>query len=495
MQLYFDLFDDELYPLRLYEAGDLQAVERVDYLENIIRLQMLLAILGGKSIVIPEQWGVSSATFLKLASEVASGYMVFANRHEDNNKVRLKPPFRLAYYTNEVEVKSYADVFSRRLDSESRIRCSLRLDDRDIRDSFSYYLKNIDYEVSFGVIKQEVNGFVKDVDLAGYIAKLIIYFKRYAGRMSSYSLDDYIETNRDTLERVKEFCRVSDASGDVERDLHSATYCFLNEASKKKNIGRLMELWDMLKDDASYTIKQKIFIENIGRNTLHSSLSSVARANYSSYFHGTVNAKTDRRILSDLDAYVKQVVGEGQRYSIASSGSIDLIAHRISGEKFEDSSKNSIVRKPWNDAWEGIFELTINKDFNKFLNSYKSRFSDRILAEGPDGASYYSDEKLLKEINSFVAELNSRLIGLNFSPIIDSNYNLLWRTAPPIIGETCAYGSGAALSYWAAANDQPVLAGLSAIMPFILSLFLEGRGIGDGKHARSASMVAQLVRW
>lgn len=92
--LYLDLFDDGLYDIVAVEGSRLEDTAHF----NLLRLQALCAILFRRTMVVPEQWAVSSATFLKLAAEVLKNYERTQHRRESrtDEKFVIAPfPFEL----------------------------------------------------------------------------------------------------------------------------------------------------------------------------------------------------------------------------------------------------------------------------------------------------------------------------------------------------------------------------------------------------------------
>lgn len=80
---YIDLFDDGLYPLEATaNSHDLEKNAHI----NLLRLHVLLAILFERTIVVPEQWATSSASFLYVAHEVLENYKDEARAKDDEHE-------------------------------------------------------------------------------------------------------------------------------------------------------------------------------------------------------------------------------------------------------------------------------------------------------------------------------------------------------------------------------------------------------------------------
>ena len=88
---YFDLLDDGLYRL----DADISKQGNPQQLIQVLRFQFLLCALFHRTVIVPEQWLISSATFREVAFEVIRHWTPFVDRrtgYGEQSQRRVEPP-------------------------------------------------------------------------------------------------------------------------------------------------------------------------------------------------------------------------------------------------------------------------------------------------------------------------------------------------------------------------------------------------------------------
>lgn len=124
--VYLDLFDDGIPKKNLLvesvEPGSLEA-----RLANTARFQILLCLLFGRSVIVPEAWLISSATFLRIAQEIEEYYSLELEERDAIGRVyKPTPPvFQVSFLDDEPAplTTKYLLAFARRLEENRRIEC------------------------------------------------------------------------------------------------------------------------------------------------------------------------------------------------------------------------------------------------------------------------------------------------------------------------------------------------------------------------------------
>lgn len=124
--VYIDLFDDGIPQKNLLiESNERGSLET--RLAHTARFQILLCLLFGRSVLVPEAWLVSSPTFLRIAQEIEEHYSPeLEERDSIGARFRPSPPVFLVSFFDEVPAplpSKYLQAFARRLDDSRRIEC------------------------------------------------------------------------------------------------------------------------------------------------------------------------------------------------------------------------------------------------------------------------------------------------------------------------------------------------------------------------------------
>ena len=422
---YIDLFDDELYSLAQIEA-EAGSSERLLYLENSIRLQILLSIMRGNQIVLPEQWASSSAVCLKVISEVAQGYMDFRRNH--GRKVfRDSEPFLLVRNPkHESEVDNvYVSVLINRLKNDSRLCLSSKVYDVNQQECYDNRQKLLLFftdQKSHEMLSASKDlGDILSDDLADHILTVADYFNEFPKCVLSYNEKGYYGGIASRLTNVRAKC-VPEVEGleIFEKELFDELQYFFTTAKEEHGIKiyQLMDLWEHSKT-GGYGADVQVFIENIGRNIMHSSMSEQINSGFTSFFHGSINSKADADRLGRVDPVVKKALDISISAQDDFSDSFDMFANNSYNELYKESEGQVTSSQAWAGTWDKIFELKLNKEFIEFHDSYVRQFEFRKHMSKQTGYEHHAKSHYIKELENYYANMNAFLKPLNFSIGLD----------------------------------------------------------------------------
>jgi hypothetical protein len=284
MSLYIDLFDDDLYePIDINTQNN----KYTDHL-NAIRMQVLLAILFRRQIVIPEQWAVSSATFLKVAAEVVESYEQMDKNAKTKNRFRPVIPFVIAYQPRELPniCDNYAIAVIDRLSTNRRIQHSYTISQSIINKDYSTRSNLQGLFTDLRDHKNGIDGYGPD-----FVDKLIpiINDEEMAYNISTFG--NYLIRNRKYASAVYDPIAYSQQMGKLAGLVKKTCFedlviednkdyripeiqAFFIEAEKRSiGIQEIMKMWDVAENyKSSYNI-----ITNLGRYCMHRGLASTMR--------------------------------------------------------------------------------------------------------------------------------------------------------------------------------------------------------------------------
>lgn len=137
--VYLDLFDDGI-PGRNLLAEDVHGDSLEERLVHTAKFQILVAILFGESIIVPEPWIISSPTFLNVADEIQDHYRKYVRKSDAIGKRKhLTPPVFVFTFLDDADrplTSKYLNAFANRLEQNRRIQClSGFMDDTDPKNS------------------------------------------------------------------------------------------------------------------------------------------------------------------------------------------------------------------------------------------------------------------------------------------------------------------------------------------------------------------------
>lgn len=125
--IYLDLFDDGLLVNNAYfRADDDRNANLTKSLLDAARFQILLAILFGRQIVIPESWAVSSPIFHRIFNEINSSFPSQVNKRDHAGVVSEATmfPFSFCLFSNQSKhsSKAYLLALANRLSNDKRVK-------------------------------------------------------------------------------------------------------------------------------------------------------------------------------------------------------------------------------------------------------------------------------------------------------------------------------------------------------------------------------------
>ncbi|WP_421901378.1 hypothetical protein [Maridesulfovibrio sp.] len=436
---YIDLFDDELYfPEEYGVKGGVN--EKLLHLENTIRLQIVMALLSGKQIVIPEQWMSSSATCLKIVSEVTRGYLKYRqNPENESSENQVSPPFIIGYLSDSGVggMDHYVSCFLKRLKGNNRLCFSPKLSLEDNKENASTRSELINffdtekrYQFDSVGVRDELKDIIGNGKIAGYILDIVRYFNSFPENPKKsprmyfyYDKSQYYAGIENKLRQVRAKCVPSATNDSYEKEIYEELELFFRTAKDKHNIpiGELLMLW-WHSQKGGYTSQAKIFIENIGRNILHSSLAEQINCDYSSFFHGCINTKIEDEYLFKIDPVVKNSVALSWGDNNKKGDDFDIFARKFSRRLFEETDRNDVVRKEWSDNWQGIFETMDSKDFVSRYAEKRTKF----IKDAEKYKNYFDDDISIKSMNSFYENLGKYVEPHGFFTKISSNGDSYW---------------------------------------------------------------------
>lgn len=293
---YIDIFDDALYEPSLYVSTP------TDYedLHHTIRLQILVTLLFGNQVIVPEQWAVSSLPFLRISNEVIKAYTPDIEIKIDSGPPipdLVDPPIVISFWDRGTPQKDQlALAMYSRLSSGRRLGLTSSL--REVKDGeTTSQRKNL--TTIFRDLAENRNRPAKDdrritrlirdeLDnsaAAVYIRELSAYLDKYPDAVKWHDPGGYGEALSRQVESVSHVCFNDGALIEQGGLLIKEFQEFFIE-SRKLDIkpDEISKMWEIAR---RYSDESYYLITKMGQYCMHRSMSEKISANYDSTFYGS----------------------------------------------------------------------------------------------------------------------------------------------------------------------------------------------------------------
>ena len=267
MKHYIDLFDDALYQVSAIGSEDVPT----EQLKNTIRLQVLISLLFRNQIIVPEQWALSSATFLQVANEVIDGYQrkIVLRDRASPEKALIKPPIVVSFRQRDVSAPSaFSLAMAERLDIGSRLMFSSVTGDsgndryqvsrRVLRDLFVDKTDAFEPSQFDCRFEDRVADVIQDDNMACNIRGLCAYLAMYSdpdfklGQRSAIEFHDiaqYTSNMSEHASTVRTVCNIDEILLNSDDSRVGEFKEMFDRAERDKiPISSFMDMWEIAKD-------------------------------------------------------------------------------------------------------------------------------------------------------------------------------------------------------------------------------------------------------
>jgi len=373
---YLDLFEDGFYAAEQNAHLSEENQEKFDNLKDHLRLLMMVNLIHGRCLIVPEQWATSSVAAIQVLGEVAGGYLEAVGPGGKPRDNETLPPFYIHTYNRSETVKTSrgdidlsktvretpnrwfkAALWERSMTQERfRIHPSLLSKDGAERRDFSEIMG----EIANGHLQpNEIEGRLKDLKRGTYaganipknIANLILYtsnvYHPFPGDFSQYNKD--VLTNAKRI--IGHFGELKAANAKVPEE-----YFKLFHELQKHDLtktGRLMDVFNEIKAADSALTDPIATIIRLYRGEMHKTLAR----------HGKVkNAKTTMSAYdsSRYDAETFALVREGlETKSTNWDSGNDILGLLAPSTNFRIAPGKKIERADlikWEEFWFTLFK-------------------------------------------------------------------------------------------------------------------------------------------
>lgn len=369
--LYLDLFDDGLYPVEA--VNDLEASGPV----NTLRLQVLLAILFRRPLLVPEQWAISSATFMKVAYEVLHHWTpVLESRvSRTDTAQRLIPfPFKVLFFRTREEksgFRVYSQAFVERATKGHRIQVTPRLANEldaelreELRAAFLSLPENPAQEAIDAKLRSALFRTLGDEQAAVWISSLARHLSIDDGER--YGFFDG-QTYRQELSRqvnvVFDHVQRSPLLQDSGEQRIEDFRAFIGEArARRMNFSDLTQLWTIAR---TYDKPSAVLIAAAGRYVLHRSMASTLGVQFAASMPALYFAEAP----DSYDALAERFFLELRDRELES----DKAPQTPDIDTWIRDVRVRTDQPAWPDVWREVFAFSISPEWGR---------SKRRLAEG-----------------------------------------------------------------------------------------------------------------
>jgi hypothetical protein len=384
MKHYIDLFDDALYNADCIDVFDADR----EKLKNTIRLQVLITLLFRNQIIVPEQWALSSATFLQVANEVIDGYRYKINltNRASPEKALIKPPIVVSFRKRDVAANSaFSLAMIDRLENESRLMFSALTKDtsngksQTARERLRRIFVDKTHTVNpaeFGMqLEQRVTDVIENDNTATNICGLARYLAEYTDpdpEFSAWSATEYHNAaNYESdmamhASTVRHVCAKDSVlhSYDDERISHFAE---MFERAQRDGIAisSFMEMWPLAQ---GYPEATSDLITRIGQYCMHRSIANSTSADFGSTLYGAYSGKSDDNFDQILIARTR-----AHEYLKANKAGQDLDFRFLAtthADKYDFSDRFS-----WKEVWANVAEFAYSSDWEETLRHLEHKLA------------------------------------------------------------------------------------------------------------------------
>ena len=320
---YIDLFDDALYDVFQFDH-DLGVFK--DHF-NAIRYQLFLAILFNKTIVVPEQWAVSSAMFMQIVGEMLDGLegrettMVPA-KQPSLDYCTANPPLLISYQNRGVDRSlAYLHAFIERLDSHRRIQLSSLLvvpeNDRPVpqRTQLSGYFKEI-VNANRGVVQNwltfqlELEAIFESPRMARNVRNLFRYLSTFPANQVCYDENKYRTRLAHNVIDVKNAVN-ADALSQLGPEMEAFREFFKRVLRDNIPFDQIMVMQDTL---SGYSDESRALIQKIGRFVMHGALAENIGANFTTSFSNAFDPINQLTLSGEYDHAIVNEIRQSRRH-------------------------------------------------------------------------------------------------------------------------------------------------------------------------------------
>lgn len=421
-RVYLDLFDDGLYEgMCLRQASDLNTS-----ILNTLRFQILLALLFKRTIVVPECWLASSATFHVILGEIAPAYTGVVKSWSAASGTlvkKIKPPFVFAFSQSDEMplIQAYAADIVRRIREDRRLMFSSALMAEDIglrrrvRDQLVARLETVfsGRDVSSDSVATafaESIASALDEDEAESvrtrISGLISYLSNPYVTAAPHTYGIEKKWNKHTAFRTKSVeAFAATVAGRAESPLDKTATAFLSlfEWCSKNAVHRsdvmAMQRYARQMPSGGDAIGA---IEALGRFSMHSGYGRAVGADTQT-FTGQFYSQGSEAGVEFVDAYLRW---QGQRLeashaSLSSTGFFELLKH---------GSYDLTDTIDWQHVWESVFEFAyVSPRWQRLQKEFLRKHSGKPMDESKArDFSLSMFDAINDEIHAFAFQLDKR---------------------------------------------------------------------------------------
>ncbi len=402
---YIDLFDDELY-----QHNTIANAPANSELLNTIRLQVMLAILFNRKLVVPEQWALSSASFLEIADEVIEGYSREITLREKRGKISkrvITPPIVVSYFDRPNATNDhYASALIERIDTHRRLKFCGSVSDphsesynnkrQALKDLFGHEINIADAQKRYSdQFTDNLLTIIDDDQTAIRLSNLTRYLVKNKQANIHFDSTVYHQTLAKYAANVKKVC-FEDEMLSVYHDprIEEFRSFFLRAEKEKIPLGEISKLWSM---SENFTRSSYSLITKMGQYCLHRALSDNSKANYGSSFYSAFGLSTDgfEEVIIDR---MRRIEVSSQQQSLANRDFYFLAGQNAAHYDLAD-------RLYWPEIWREAAAFSVSEGWQKCVKKLQLRLNKMSLEK-----IHESDTWL--EVFDYI---NSQITGFAFS--------------------------------------------------------------------------------
>lgn len=426
-EIYLDLFDDEFYDLDTLLAG--KGHER--RLANI-KLHLLLWMVLGKTVVVPEQWALSSRLCQQVINEIADSFLRYL-KNSDYHGMRY--PIRIQSLTRaqpeNFQHHALEGGLMDRLKNKRRLRLDHALDieingsAEVVRDSLNNTIKRasvrelIRGELDFSLMREKVHdeflkdltscGVAKDIrsDTIDLLSGTLVFHSavRDSGRFKLYSpYRNVLQSTQESaianyVEAVHWVVFNTEYSSSDDDRVKAIQSMFVEADRKNMPRSSIMSMWKII---GTFDADIRIFIERLGRLCLHGAISEQYHVAYGT--NGMAGG-LDLREFDDFEKGLQERVRDRltrQEFGIGpeSCDALTLVPNYLT---LEDNPKNDVFdfsRVSWETIWYELWDYLYAPEWEKSREKL-SKDLERAMRSSPEDCSAEWDRIFATICNRF----------------------------------------------------------------------------------------------
>lgn len=418
---YFDLLDDGLYRL----DADISKQGNPQQLIQVLRFQFLLCALFHRTVIVPEQWLISSATFREVAFEVIRHWTPFVDRrtgYGEQSQRRVEPPIAFSFYDRGKTASPfdhYLHAFVERLESGRRVQQAVSLDLASattagrIRAELKTLLTD---QMEAGRSEAFQDDFLDGlVPLIGEQPAIrLATVSRYVGRLArrhALPLDQtaYHRQLRHCLQRLKDIVRdppfyaqLEQHTGGTDR-LRLLRELFDTAERDKVQLHELTDLWRLIPRNLSEDSRRHaLSLEAIGRAIMHRALKEESASDLGSLGIGLYRPDSGGDAFeSDILRFVCSPAGHvpAREERTAAASDFDM-AVLNAGATYDMAQRIS-----WPEVWRDIWVYAYSEPWERVLAELRANWSEEEV----------SDKRREDALLSALDHINSHVSGFSFT--------------------------------------------------------------------------------